>query len=409
MIATFAATSAYAEVEPVGLDVATVTSTTSNALEAISQQALPLEDFEDFSAAEGDLFSTGNTVQVEGTQLVTDVGVELRLDLPIDPDTPGVVADDGSVVHLADGGLATQVQSIDGGPVRVLTVADETYSDNAVHEYSYRASLPDSAELLQLADGQVVVVQRQDEVTDQSTEAFEPTSADLAELSELLFEQQGVSVDDVAAESAPLEEGVPEGYEVVAAFQNPWAVDADGVELPTSYRVEGDELIQVVDTSAAAFPVVADPAPLVGIAIVGLGRILLGLLFRQGVTRAFSAVTIRAGTAFTTRGGFRTFDAFKKHYGAARKNYQWHHIVEQRTAEIRGWSSYGVNHPNTLVMIPTKIHQSCVNSWMAKNGVRKFGVHAANNQTMRAWVRQQSWSKQHAVGVALLKYCGVAL
>lgn len=40
----------------------------------------------------------------------------------------------------------------------------------------------------------------------------------------------------------------------------PWARDANGNDVPTSYRIEGSKLIQVVDfTSTTAFPVVADP------------------------------------------------------------------------------------------------------------------------------------------------------
>ncbi|MBP3976511.1 DUF2599 domain-containing protein [Microbacterium sp. BLY] len=50
-------------------------------------------------------------------------------------------------------------------------------------------------------------------------------------------------------------EGVPEFF--VAA---PWASDANGEPVPTSYTVEGDALIQHVQvSSSAAFPVVADP------------------------------------------------------------------------------------------------------------------------------------------------------
>lgn len=39
----------------------------------------------------------------------------------------------------------------------------------------------------------------------------------------------------------------------------PWAVDAAGMSLPTSYEVQGSTLIQRVDTAGAIFPVVADP------------------------------------------------------------------------------------------------------------------------------------------------------
>lgn len=46
---------------------------------------------------------------------------------------------------------------------------------------------------------------------------------------------------------------------LVNGILRPWAVDADGVELPTWYSVEGTTLVQHVDTTGAAFPVVADP------------------------------------------------------------------------------------------------------------------------------------------------------
>ncbi|MFI7132100.1 hypothetical protein ACIBQ1_40940 [Nonomuraea sp. NPDC050153] len=40
----------------------------------------------------------------------------------------------------------------------------------------------------------------------------------------------------------------------------PWAKDANGNPVPTSYRVEGMTLIQTVNHAGAAYPVVADPA-----------------------------------------------------------------------------------------------------------------------------------------------------
>jgi hypothetical protein len=39
----------------------------------------------------------------------------------------------------------------------------------------------------------------------------------------------------------------------------PWAKDANGKNLPTSYSVSGDVVTQHVDPKGAAFPVVADP------------------------------------------------------------------------------------------------------------------------------------------------------
>ncbi len=48
--------------------------------------------------------------------------------------------------------------------------------------------------------------------------------------------------------------------EVIGDITAPWAVDADGTRLPTSYSsVDGTTVTQTVDTAGAAFPVVADP------------------------------------------------------------------------------------------------------------------------------------------------------
>ncbi len=48
--------------------------------------------------------------------------------------------------------------------------------------------------------------------------------------------------------------------EPLAGISAPWAVDADGTRLPTTFEVDGDRIVQVVDTSRATFPVVADPS-----------------------------------------------------------------------------------------------------------------------------------------------------
>ena len=48
----------------------------------------------------------------------------------------------------------------------------------------------------------------------------------------------------------------------IAGIQAPWAKDAAGMDVPTSFRIVGDTLTQVVDLSSPtlAFPVVADPS-----------------------------------------------------------------------------------------------------------------------------------------------------
>ncbi|WP_223624020.1 hypothetical protein [Microbacterium sp. EST19A] len=46
----------------------------------------------------------------------------------------------------------------------------------------------------------------------------------------------------------------------VSGFRAPWAVDANGAPVQTSFRIDGNELVQVVNFGAdTAFPVTADP------------------------------------------------------------------------------------------------------------------------------------------------------
>lgn len=47
--------------------------------------------------------------------------------------------------------------------------------------------------------------------------------------------------------------------EVVMKSGVPWAIDATGKKLPTSYIIDGDKVYQHVQTDGAVFPVVADP------------------------------------------------------------------------------------------------------------------------------------------------------
>lgn len=46
----------------------------------------------------------------------------------------------------------------------------------------------------------------------------------------------------------------------VGTFEAPWAVDANGNEVPTRYEIDGDAITQVIEpTASTAYPVVADP------------------------------------------------------------------------------------------------------------------------------------------------------
>lgn len=219
------------------------------------------------------------------------------------------VSGDFTVIESDNDGLKHLVQQLPQGTTRLLTLADDTYADNSIHEYEYNASLPDGQWLHLFEDGTVGIL------ADES--AFPAQQLSLEESATLLSSMlpDGTYLDEESLASLEETTDLPDGTVLVGLFSQPWAIDANGTALPTTFSVKDDQLIQQVDTSEAVFPVVADPLPLVPIALVSLARVLA-----PHVVRAFVAQTIRVGAKATISGGYRTFQAFKNAHGV-KKGY----------------------------------------------------------------------------------------
>ena len=134
-------------------------------------------------------------------------GSTIGISLPASDNATGVASEHGTVVYPdADGSSALAVQRTTEGGVRALAVIANA---SAPREYRYGLDLPEGAILQQQQDGSVTV----------------------------------------------LKDG-----EALGAFQAPWAKDANGAAVPTSYRIQDGALVQTVAFDAGtAFPVVADP------------------------------------------------------------------------------------------------------------------------------------------------------
>lgn len=89
----------------------------------------------------------------------------------------------------------------------------------------------------------------------------------------------------------------------LAVIDVPWAVDANGVSLPTRFVVEGEKIIQIVDTDGAAFPVMSDPslwwiigtsafcAAEIASLAVGAAKVVQAFAKAEKVVKAAKAVT----------------------------------------------------------------------------------------------------------------------
>lgn len=381
-----------------GLDSSHVPGITAEAIDAVGVS----DDLAPLAEEGGALADTNETVSVAGNRVTFEVGTSapLVLDLPVSDDVAPALTSAGTATLSGSDALHFEVQSLEDGTGRVVSVADEAYSNSEEHRYEYSvAELQDGMNLVQTEGGAAALTMDRGQVAPISSSlAPEAPGHEDIDWVEAQAEAAAAASELDAVETAPID---PSSDPIVVAFQQPWAVDAEGRQLPTRLEVDGSKLVQVVDTTDATFPVVSDPIPLLAIGLGAAARALA-----PHAIRAFAATTIRGGLAYTTRGGFSSFRAFKAAHGT-RSGYQWHHIVEQSTISKRGWATRAIHNPRNLVQIPTGVHQKCVNRWMATKGVKRFGAGAGSHETMRTWVHRQGYTKQHQIGVALLRHCGV--
>lgn len=385
---------------------AEVASTTQSVLEQTEHSA-PIQQLVETDngaiAADGNFSVSGGDIDVSLGE-----GEVLSLGLPSEVEKELEYSPRGTMIASGDRGLNVEIQKIENGSARILSIAEAHFSESDTHDYEYPLTLPAGAWAEMNPDGSVAILRESNEApfsVEESQEILEEKLPPLDTGEDYVEIDQGLGeADSNVLPTEKLDPVDPIMSESLIGIIAPaWSVDATGTALPTELKIEGNTLIQSVDTRNAVFPVVSDPLPLVGIALVGLARILAPF-----AVRAFAAVAIRRGAAYTIRGGYASFSAFKGAYGT-RKGYQWHHIVEQSTIRSRGWDSRAIHHPNNLVQIPTEVHQKCVNSWMGKKGVTIAGVTAARGKTIRQTIQSRSFSSQHGFGVDLLRYCGVKI
>ncbi|MEU1134375.1 hypothetical protein ABZ383_31715 [Streptomyces sp. NPDC005900] len=146
-----------------------------------------------------------------GTITTTANGATVGIGLSNASQAKGIKSPKGTVVYpnaSQDADLALQPTA--AGGVRALVTVNNA---NAAKEYRFDLALPEGAVTKQLEDGRVLVLT-----------------------------------------------GTDEDADILGWFDAPWAKDANGDAVPTSYRVEDGSLIQSIDFDEnTAFPVVADP------------------------------------------------------------------------------------------------------------------------------------------------------
>lgn len=111
----------------------------------------------------------------------------------------------------------------------------------------------------------------------------------------------------------------------------------------------------------------------------------------------------------TGKHGHPSFASFKRQYGT-RKDYDWHHIVEQKHATRGRFSAKSIHNPNNVVQVPRSLHQRCVNSIMGRKSAVVPGYRPAPGLTTRETIdRYPNYGRMHQAGAAILRYCGVKI
>ena len=188
-----------------------------------------------------------------------------RLD---DIDASGDVDD----VVVSDQAVAATISDAAGGEEMLAEVtADQVAIDAG--DVSVSMSLPTQESSEVTVAGQAVVAQSTDEsfdtiaqITDDGVRAVvNITGSDAPDSYEFELDvPEGavlVLADDGGIDIALDTDGVTA---VVGRVEAPWAVDADGNEIVTSYRLDGNVLTQYVDHVGATYPVMADPRISIG-------------------------------------------------------------------------------------------------------------------------------------------------
>jgi hypothetical protein len=94
---------------------------------------------------------------------------------------------------------------------------------------------------------------------------------------------------------------------------------------------------------------------------------------------------------------FKSFRSFKKNMGPPGKGNVWHHIVEQRSPNMKRFGPEGIHNTQNIVAVPQHVNQTIADYYSRK---RRF----TGGLTVRQWVGSKSWREQFEFGQRVLNH-----
>ncbi len=98
--------------------------------------------------------------------------------------------------------------------------------------------------------------------------------------------------------------------------------------------------------------------------------------------------------------GFSSFRALKKALGSAGKNFEWHHVVEQRASNIARFGAQTIQNTGNIVRIDKQTH-TLISAYYSSKQAFTGGL------TVRNWLSTQSLAVQWQFDMETLMRYGV--
>lgn len=252
--------------------------------------------------------------------LTLDNGAGLNLGLSVqgsdvDPD----IIDGAAVATGVDTDLDVVSRATNDG-AQILAVLG---SENAPKQIGFDLDLPEGATLTPQANGSILVTAPtetqisapgEDERIETAVQEILGADADLdTELTDEQIEQIAAIPD---AKTTTVIETLP-----IAEIEAPWAVDANGNPVTTSYDLNGNTLTQTIETNTnTAYPVVADPSidwEKVGWWVAQGGKCLGGVVTLAGL--GYAKVSVGLARLVVKMKAAKSTSALGKAYAAWKK------------------------------------------------------------------------------------------
>jgi len=125
------------------------------------------------------------------------------------------------------------------------------------------------------------------------------------------------------------------------------------------------------------------------------------LLYADEFVVAASRKSTYTLASVAAKGGFSSFNTFKRAYGSAGTGNAWHHIVEQNADNVARFGAENIHNVNNLVKLPHgkgMIHQKVTGHYNS--------LMRGTNMRIRDYVKTLPYNEQYNYGIETLKKFG---